>query len=122
MLRAEEESIQQVQPSVSIGPCSLSWVDAFVFVPGDALLPKSNALVVPTPASFQLTKKPTSVTVPCSLFYQTSPPFPLLHFKQLSLNSLFLPSPLVFPSETRSHYVDQVNLRVTEIYLTLPPM
>lgn len=40
MLRSEEESIQQVQPSVSVGPCSLSWVDAFVVVPGDALAAK----------------------------------------------------------------------------------
>lgn len=50
------------------------------------------------------------------------PPFLLLHFKPLSLNALSPQLPLVFLSETRSHYVDEVNLRVTEIYLTLPLM
>lgn len=61
------------------------------------LLPKSNALVVPTPPSFQLTKKPTPVTVPWSLFYQTSPPFPASSFQTTIFKLSFSPIPSCLP-------------------------
>lgn len=101
-----------MQPFVTAGPCSLPRT-RLLLVLVMLLLPKSNALMAPSPVSFKLIKKLTiPAKLPYSLFDRTSP----LSYRFI-LNHYYLETFLPAHPQRGSHCVDQGSLKLTEIYL-----